>query len=787
MVHIRSLFLFVVVVIVAVASCCTVPSIGFSPVFVALSDHRAVPCRAEPVASPHTLARFLSSLDVLFRFLSLSLSLSLACVLCTTTTSTVGLDGTVARLDSLDPTLLLVGEDDDGTKIPSNHQSTLLEETAGEKEPPKKPKMDPNNNNDNNDNDDKDNDTQTPAASRVLTTEELPTNADANANANANAKSSLDWDVLKTELEGLVGSEAALSTVTFLQESQDASGEDGDDAETPQSAEEYVVLPASSKDARRALHEWIRSRLEPVARSDTENGCVRLWLKRYEHKMTNYNAFNNSNNNSNRSNHAGGKRRRDSQESSAPGFLRFVLYKENMDTGTAMHQLQQSLQPPPSRHSNPRQRRPLPRVRLGFAGMKDKRGITSQFVTLALDNKGHRAPQIAENLCRRWNQSRHSSSGGGDGGGHTQSRGVGILRVGRFERVPDELRLGSLRGNRFDIVLRNLQEETVVVTQAAEALRRSGFVNYFGVQRFGKYHDTHLVGMAVLRGDYRSATDLILGPRPDEPDLVRQARLEWQNRFTDGPKKDGGDAEAERRCAQTIVKQFSRFMNTEVALLQSLARHPLDYQRAFKCIAKTMRMMFLHAVQSYVWNHTASHRLQTMGHDVVEGDLVFDHATASVVRLITKEDVDSRRYTLGDIVLPVIGTTTVDPSNSCGAFMHELLDKQQLSKQMFHNLNDRDLDVKGDYRKLLCHPTDVDFELLHYSDPLQPLVQTDLMLLQNLPVNTALNGENASLHAIRVGFTLPPSSYATIALRELLKRPTSSNYQSEQKLDNEKD
>jgi len=119
--------------------------------------------------------------------------------------------------------------------------------------------------------------------------------------------------------------------------------------------------------------------------------------------------------------------------------------------------------------------------------------------------------------------------------------------------------------------------------------------------------------------------------------------------------------------------------------------------------------------------------------------------------------------------------------------MHELLDKQQLSKQMFHNLNDRDLDVKGDYRKLLCHPTDVDFELLHYSDPLQPLVQTDLMLLQNLPVNTALNGENASLHAIRVGFTLPPSSYATIALRELLKRPTSSNYQSEQKLDNEKD
>jgi hypothetical protein len=28
-----------------------------------------------------------------------------------------------------------------------------------------------------------------------------------------------------------------------------------------------------------------------------------------------------------------------------------------------------------------------------------------------------------------------------------------------------------------------------------------------------------------------------------------------------------------------------------------------------------------------------------------------------------------------------------------------------------------------------------------------------------------------------VGFTLPPSSYATIALRELMKKPTSADYQ----------
>ena len=34
-----------------------------------------------------------------------------------------------------------------------------------------------------------------------------------------------------------------------------------------------------------------------------------------------------------------------------------------------------------------------------------------------------------------------------------------------------------------------------------------------------------------------------------------------------------------------------------------------------------------------------------------------------------------------------------------------------------------------------------------------------------------------------IGFTLPASSYATIALRELMRRPTSSEYQSTLRLE----
>jgi tRNA(Glu) U13 pseudouridine synthase TruD len=99
---------------------------------------------------------------------------------------------------------------------------------------------------------------------------------------------------------------------------------------------------------------------------------------------------------------------------------------------------------------------------------------------------------------------------------------------------------------------------------------------------------------------------------------------------------------------------------------------------------------------------------------------------------------------------------------------------------------------------LICKLDDVSFEIKVYSDPLQPLLQTDLMKVKNIDVaaitlsssskdqemytqNQALQEDNQQediIFGMNVGFSLPSSSYATIALRELTKRPTSSEYQS---------
>ena len=121
-----------------------------------------------------------------------------------------------------------------------------------------------------------------------------------------------------------------------------------------------------------------------------------------------------------------------------------------------------------------------------------------------------------------------------------------------------------------------------------------------------------------------------------------------------------------------------------------------------------------------------------------------------------------------------------------------------LTKQDFDNIKDRELAVGGDYRKVICKPLDVDYEIKLYNDPLQPLIKTDLMNVHNASLECVdvtvtsdvatstlvadksdKNEDNRKLVGMVIGFTLPPSAYATIALRELMRRPTSSQYQTE--------
>ena len=56
-----------------------------------------------------------------------------------------------------------------------------------------------------------------------------------------------------------------------------------------------------------------------------------------------------------------------------------------------------------------------------------------------------------------------------------------------------------------------------------------GFLNYYGMQRFGTAPiPTHVIGLALLRSDWALAVHLILRPREGEGDDVTWARQVWE-------------------------------------------------------------------------------------------------------------------------------------------------------------------------------------------------------------------------------------------------------------------
>jgi len=181
---------------------------------------------------------------------------------------------------------------------------------------------------------------------------------------------------------------------------------------------------------------------------------------------------------------------------------------------------------------------------VGFAGMKDRRAVTRQWFSVAL--------QEAENVeFTDWRIS-----------------GVRILRGVRHDR---KLRRGALRGNRFEIRLRALSggPDGAVdrLPERVEYLRQTGVPNYFGPQRFGRGGANLTRGLAWLqRGGRikRSERSLFLSAvRSGLFNRVlgeRVRRGDW-NRLLDGEVAmlDGShssfecrlpDADLERRCAE---------------------------------------------------------------------------------------------------------------------------------------------------------------------------------------------------------------------------------------------
>ena len=207
----------------------------------------------------------------------------------------------------------------------------------------------------------------------------------------------------------------------------------------------------------------------------------------------------------------------------------------------------------------------ISRKRIGWAGTKDRNAVATHYISLYKID--------VEAVAR------------------VSLKDITIEPIGQHQFG---LGLGDLKGNRFEITIRDCEMEQLGFVPDISETVHHGIPNYFGIQRFGAQKPiTHTVGLSILKGNYKEAVDIYIGEAfPNESDDVKEARLAFKNT---------GDAR-EALHALPVRLGFER------AMLDHLSKHQGDYEGALRALPPKLLSMFVSAWQSYLFNAAISER-----------------------------------------------------------------------------------------------------------------------------------------------------------------------------------
>eukprot|EP00088_Acartia_fossae_P027604 TRINITY_DN2834_c0_g1_i1.p1 TRINITY_DN2834_c0_g1~~TRINITY_DN2834_c0_g1_i1.p1 ORF type:complete len:648 (+),score=136.95 TRINITY_DN2834_c0_g1_i1:37-1980(+) len=408
--------------------------------------------------------------------------------------------------------------------------------------------------------------------------------------------------------------------------------------------------------------------------------------------------------------------------SKAEKFLHFSLYKENMGTSELISQLAHSLRTKDKYFS--------------FAGTKDRRGRTLQRVAVSLIK-----PESIEKAVARFKTE---------------------VAVGNYTYHPQGLRLGDLSGNHFEIAIKDVDTEGTRIDQIMNYFKENGFINYFGMQRFGTSEvPTHQIGLKILKRDLNGAVDLILLPREHQSAELKIALTSY----------------AETKDAESAFKSLPYKMKNriEAKLLNGIkSHHENDKVNAMKFIPSGVKQMYGHAYQSYIWNSLVSKRIEKYGTQVLEGDLVEDKSDKTYkspgirinVRKLKASELSD--FTIYDIFLPLPGYAITLPDNEMKDFMMEMLKAEDLTLESFRS-SIRDYDLPGGYRKILIKAQDVSWEVVKHKSLTDDIIHSKLELSKQTGPLREIGDAEGGMTSLIVRMSLVSSCYATMALREIMR------------------
>lgn len=233
-------------------------------------------------------------------------------------------------------------------------------------------------------------------------------------------------------------------------------------------------------------------------------------------------------------------------------YTLFTLEKWNWDANRALQTLARALR--------------VSIKRLGVAGTKDRRAVTSQRVSVWNISE--------EQLCQ------------------VSIRG---LKLTDFSKSTERIVLGDLEGNRFEVIIRGIELDETETRRRLELLFKEmerGIPNVFGEQRFRTTRPvTALVGKELLKGNFEGACRIYLAKvfeNEREDSTAARAKL--------------GENWGKKESYLEALKLFPERLDFERSMLDSLSKLPTDFAAALRRLPKRLRKMFINAVQAEIWN-----------------------------------------------------------------------------------------------------------------------------------------------------------------------------------------
>lgn len=303
------------------------------------------------------------------------------------------------------------------------------------------------------------------------------------------------------------------------------------------------------------------------------------------------------------------------------------MEKFNLSTTTAINEMSRFLR--------------TSKKRFGYAGLKDKRAMTVQRISIYEPSEERLSKFYFKNI-----------------------------KIYNPSWSKNRVDIGDLKQNRFTLTFRKIQgltkdELKELYLDFEKQINQQGLINYFGEQRFGGTRNiTHKVGKLLLQHKYEEAVMMYLTePQELESKELQEARAQLN--------KD--------RNFKKHAYDFPTGTGYERVMLNFLANNPDNYLGAFKALPKAIQYLFIHAYQSYLFNEIINERIKRgYGLEKIDGDVVVN----------------------GEIMIPLFGFSSKLQEGLAGEISHYILDKEGITLNDFYNKDHSVLSSKGDFRSI---------------------------------------------------------------------------------------